>query len=106
MACQAFQETLNEEALSWFLNLLACFIDKFTQLTDKFLIALSSAQVFIITPYLFSRLSSLRAKATVILSPNGSLPQPNATTLNTPLFRQPLARGLPHGNQQVSIPKI
>ncbi|KAL6179317.1 hypothetical protein ACLB2K_050833 [Fragaria x ananassa] len=37
MACQAFQETIFDEALSWFLNLPPNSIDNFDQLSERFL---------------------------------------------------------------------
>nr|XP_011463529.1 PREDICTED: uncharacterized protein LOC105351277 [Fragaria vesca subsp. vesca] len=37
MACHAFQETLSDEALSWFLNLPPNSIDNFDQLSERFL---------------------------------------------------------------------
>ena len=37
IACHAFQETLSDEALSWFLNLPPNSIDNFNQLSERFL---------------------------------------------------------------------
>ncbi|KAL6214560.1 hypothetical protein ACLB2K_013992 [Fragaria x ananassa] len=37
IACHAFQETLSDEALSWFLNLPPNSIDNFDQLSERFL---------------------------------------------------------------------